>query len=289
MNLDFLNLNSKRAYPFKEGVTRVSTDALSAIPDDFCVDLILTMGADVTTKFFVNEIRNLPEQITLKLADSLGSLAGTFTINTVGHKLYQEYYLVPSATYAGSQGKLVVAYLTSMQKLPTGTFRFNLANTEFESRVVIPSPAGISRFVFKDDTDTEFSVTGNVGIYGRSNLRFRLVDNKVYMDAGNGLGLNQDCTAEGFPIRTINSIQPDSAGNFKLSFTGCTTFSAIPNGLNLDDSCNKPCMGCNEIGELTERLMQLETTLLQLRQYYNQLNILNTQLNNVINFNCEVP
>ena len=76
-NLDFLNLNTRRSYPIKEGVSRTSTDGVFVIPDEFMVDLMLCTSADVTTRFYVSEITNIPEQITIKVSDSLGVVAGT--------------------------------------------------------------------------------------------------------------------------------------------------------------------------------------------------------------------
>ncbi len=286
-NLDFLNLNSLRGFPIREVASRHSVDDRFVLPDDFLVDLIMAVDIDVESRFFISELINLPEQISLTVSNQDGTAVGSFIIVTASHQLYQQYPFTPTAEFAGANAKLVVANLEGLKTQPTGTFTFDIAGTEFETRCILPLPVGITRLVFEDDNEDLFSVSGDVKLLARLNLRFRKEGNTVYLDAGNGLGLNQDCSAAGLAIKTINHIPPTDDGNFNVSFLDCDSIEPTTNGIILSDSCNKPCLGCDEIGQLTDRLVSLESDLLKLRKYFDDLNATAIQLSNLISFNCE--
>lgn len=287
--LDFLNLNSLRGFPIRETSDRTSNDGRFILPDDFIVDFIMAVNADVSSRYYINELINLPEQIIVNISNQLGTLIGAFTIVVATHTINKEYYLQPTAEFAGASGKLVVAQLENIKKQPTGTVLFDFSSTEFETRTILPLPQGISRLVFEDDNNNQFSITGDVKLQGRLNMRFRKEDDTVFFDAGNGLGLNKTCVSDGPPIKTINHIPPTSDGNFNISFLDCDSIEPITNGIVLSDSCNKPCLGCDEIGQLTDRLVTLEADMIKLRKFYDDLNAIAIQLNNVVNFNCELP
>lgn len=289
-NLDFLNLNSLRAFPLKEGVSRINTDGRITIPDDFLVDLILAAPMAITARVYVSEIINLPDQITVRVAEFGGSVIGTFVITAATHSFYKTYYMTASTAYYGAIGKLVVGSLAGMSALPTGSFIFTLETAEVEARTVIPTSGGVRSIKFVDANGNEAILSGDVKITARQNMRIAADGDNVFVDAANGLGLNQACENSSIdPIRTINNIPPDENGNFTITFTDCDSISEITNGLALTDACNKPCMGCTEIAELTQRLMTLEGDLLKLRTYFDDINATAAQLNNAVNFSCEIP
>lgn len=267
----------------------ISSDRILTIPTDFIVDLLLTMTAEVSVRFYISEVINYPETITIKIADNLGRAAGSFVINVAAHTLYKDYYFVPTDVYSGSGGRLTVAYLKTIKSLSTGTYKFTLASAELESRTTIPCSAGISKIGIIDETGNVFSLTGEVTLVARSNLRFRRSGNSIFIDAGNGLGLNSTCSISAPPITSINNVKPDANGNFTLSGADCGIFTATTNGLTLDDSCTKPCLGCNEIGILTDRANKLESDLLTLRNYFDDMNALVAQVDAAINYNCAIP
>ena len=292
-NLDFLNANSLRNYPLKEGVSKLDSSGAFTIPDDFMVDLLTSVSASASVRVFVSKIVNLPGEIAVELSIyGTSHIVGVFSIPTSTHKRYDTYYLVPSDYAVNATGKLVVADLTSMSSSAYGTFTFTSANTEVEARTVVPGLTTISRFVFKNADDTSFSVSGDVVIVAQTNTKFRQIDSRtVAIDAGDNLGLSAPCADSRPCLKTINSIAPDEDGNFSLTTSDCAKFTPLVNatlkGLNLSDTCCKPCLSCNEIGDLTERLMQLESDLLALRNHYNDLNIITQQFGTLSTSSCE--
>ncbi len=299
-NLDFLNLNSLRAYPLKEGVTKKSIDTNLLIPDNFIVDATFSFFASVEKRLYISRITNNSSVIVVEISDELNEILGTFDIDCADHVRKKDYYFTPSESNvdAGFNGKMVVDTLDHLLSQANGTFSFAIEAAEFESRVVIPSISNITRLKFVDkDSQHLFSVSGDVVLQARTNLKFTklVVSGTTYivLDAGNGLGLNQACPGDKPCIKSINGLQadPDDDYNFTLDGDSCLqiTNGEDSHGLVLNETCCKPCVGCDEIGQITERLIQIEADLLKLKDYYNQLNALSTQLGNLIGFSCDCP
>lgn len=293
-NLDFLNSNSLRNYPLKEGVTKVSSDGSFILPNDFIVDFQLAASYDPSKRFYLSKISNFDDLITLEISDQLDVLVGTFSIATANHWQYKDYYLIPSDAYVGSTGLLTATNLNGIYNCPSGSFTFSLATAEFEARTIIPARKGIDRITFKNASGDTFSFSGDIVIKARTNIRFKeslTEDNTVIIDVGDDLGLNTKCNEETGCIKTINGIPPDDESNFTLDFSDCATLTPIPanTGLLLEDVCCKPCVGCNDIEELTSRLMTTETGLVTLRQYYTDLYKLLTDFKTIQGYTCDCP
>lgn len=293
-NLDFLNANALRNYPLKEGVSRVSVDAPFTIPNNFMVDMQIAVSYDPTKRYYVSRLANLEDFITIEISDDSDALVGSFTIDVANHWQYKDYYLVPTENFENATGIVCITSLTGIQEVGAGVFTFTLANAELETRASVPALKGINRLIFTNNSGESYTLTGNVTLVARQNLRFKVDEddaNKIYLDAGNGLGLNTECADLVQCIKTINGIPPDSEGNFTLDFSDCATLSTIPagTGLLLEDICCKPCVGCDDIEELTSRLMTSETGLLQLRNYYDSLLKLFTDFQTTANFTCSCP
>lgn len=292
-NLDFLNTNSLRNYPIKEGITKLSADGIFTIPDDFIVDFMLAASSNIDARFYISKIVNLAESITIEIKDSSGVTCGFFSISVASHVLYKTYYLAASDTYVGANGKIVIGSLSSMQLSPTGTYNFVIDTAELETRTIIPSLNTINRLTFVNADLTTSSVTGNVKIGARTNIKFstgttNTTNDTIIMDVGNDLGLNAPCDSNLPAIKTINNIGPDTNGNFTLMTTNCASVAPLNSntGLLFSDTCCKPCMGCDEISTLTDRVVQIETDILKLRDHYTNLQSLITEFSNLMNFQC---
>lgn len=289
-NLDFLNLNSLRNYPIKEGLSRIDSTGAFEIPNDFIVDAQIAATYDVTKRFYISKFSNFEDYIIIEISDDADVIAGSFTINTTTHTVYQKYEMTPTVDYGGATGILVIGDLGGISGAPAGSFVFTLATTELEARAVVPGLRGVNRLIFVNTAGQEFTLTGDVKIEARTNLRFKLgEDNRVILDAGNDIGLNVDCGDDARCIETINLIPPDEDGNFTLDFSDCAALTPIPanTGLLLQDTCCKPCMGCDDITELTERLTALESSLLGLRNYYDSLNQIFDNFKTTVNYTCD--
>ncbi len=175
--------------------------------------------------------------------------------------------------------------------LARGNFSFTLAATEFETRTVIPSVANVNRITFKNFDGSTYSLTGDVKIESRLNLLFKYDadTDTVILDVGDGLGLNRVCTETRPYIATINGIAPDEDHNFTIDFSDCIAVTPLASntGILLDDICCKPCAGCDEIETLTNRLATLESDLLQLRDYFQNLSTTFNNFQISVNTTCD--
>lgn len=291
-NLDFLNLNSLRNFPIKEGKSREDLLGVLTIPNQLIVDLQLAISYSAVTRYYISRITNLMSAISIEISDDSNTLIGTFSINVDLHTKYKRYDFRPAPDFVGASGAITINSLDELLSGPVGTYDFSIDNTELEMRASVPSTEGINRIRFVNVDGTSFTLTGDIEIDARTNLRFKDGGgNRVIIDAGDGLGLNTLCQDTIACIKTINGIGPDEEGNFTLDFSDCAQLTPIPanTGLLLEDNCCKPCVGCSDLGDLTSRLMEAESALIQLRDYYTNLNTLYEQFKTTTSYTCACP
>lgn len=293
-NLDFLNTNSLRNYPIKEGKSRISTNNVFVIPNDFAVDMQIAATYNPVTKFYISRISNFDDTISVEVSDNNDTLVGSFLINATNHWQYKDYFLAPTEEYVGATGVLTITNLKGIKSAPSGSYVFTMDTAELEARVSVPSQRSVNRIAFINVNGDTFYTTGDVKIKARTNIRFKVDEddsNMIIVDVGEGLGLNTLCDDPIKCIKTINGIPPDEDSNFTLDFSDCATLTPIPanTGLLLEDICCKPCVGCNDIEELTTRLMATETGLVTLRQFYSDLEKLFTDFKTTQTYTCDCP
>jgi hypothetical protein len=291
--LEFLNTNSLRSYPIREGLSATDTTGQFVIPTQFIVDFNMSATTSVATRFFISKIVNNFTSVVVEISDNSNIIVGTFSILFSSHTEYNDYYLtVSDPSYTGANAKLTVDDVSVFTNLPTGTFLFTLATSELEPRTSYPTLNGVSQVTVTDTQGNSFSLSGNVTIVARNNLRFRYdnVSGVLYLDAGNGLGLNTTCTLTNC-IERINGVAPDPVtGNFTLLGVDCTAISnSAPGTLTIDDTCCTPCSGCTELSELTNRVTGLEAKYLDLSSFYTTLNTQLSTYLSTINSSCSCP
>jgi len=271
-NLEYLNENSHRSFPLKSNVTKKDSNEVFSIPDAFITDLKLSAGSDISLRFYISKLSYLDPYIVLEISDGSSVLAGTITIDVSTHVINNSYSVAPASAYSAFSGSMTIGDLAFLSNAPSGIFEFSITDSEFEPVTIVPSQKQVDRIVFRNYDGTTISASGNVGIVARSNIRFQegATANVINFDVGDGLGLNQACN-DAEPILTINGIAPDAGGNFLLEFDSCITNTPITNGLRIDDVCSSTCAGCEELEVLTNRLIDMENSLISLRDRYNTL------------------
>jgi len=292
-SLGWLNENSLRNYPIREGLTCLDTTSQFQIPTTFIVDFNMSSTADVTRRFFISKILNNFTSAVVEVSDQLGGIVGTFSIPFATHTSYTDYYLtVTDDAYTRTNAKLTVDDVSSFTSLPTGTFLFPIAATELEPRTSFPTVDGVTRVSIQDLSGNVVTLSGDVTIVARANLRFRYDNaaNVYYLDAGNGLGLNSVCTLTNC-IERINGVAPDpTTGNFTLLGVDCSAITNTSTStLQINDTCCTPCSGCDNLAELTNRVTSLEAQYLDLKAFYTTLNTQLSTYLSTINSNCSCP
>jgi len=288
-SLDWSSLNSLRRYPLREGTSATSTDGLFNIPDTLIVDFTLCATSTVTDRFYISKIFNKLSSVNIEISKyDNAAVVGAINIEKSTHTEDQDYYLTPTASYAGANGKITIGTLNDLVTQPVGLFIFENTSTEFEPRTIIPGMVGLSRFVFVDSTNGEYSMTGAVTLTSRNNLRFSYTSGtpSVILDAGDNLGLNKKCTSY-VPIQSINGVLPDSEGNINLLGIDCMKISnSVQYTLDITDTCCTPCSGCSDLETLTTRLTSLENKFLDLKTSYSNTNLQLSTYLTTVNSNC---
>jgi hypothetical protein len=228
--------------------------------------------------------------VIIDISNQDGIIVGSFTIDANLHNKYDVYQLTPSSAFAGANGKVVIGSLSGISTIVNGIFNFTLSTAELETRCVVPSITGINRIIFDNANGTTYSVSGDVKIEARANLRLTYdgLNNKIILDAGNGLGLNTFCEDDRTPIKTINGVAPNEDGEFFLEFEDCSEWSPIQYGIIVRDTCSQTCAGCSETEAMLNRLIQMEQNILSLRDRYNFLLSSYNEYQSNINSSCVV-
>jgi hypothetical protein len=291
-SLDYLNLNSLRRYPLREGSSAQSDDGVFDIPDSFIVEFSLSASNDITKRYYLSRIFNKGSSAILEVSDFSGVVVGTFDVDFNNHEINDTYYLIGTGDYAGARGRITLGNLADFQRKSVGNFTFSSTSTEFEPKTIVPGTYGVTRIKYIDPEGRARSLSGDVVMNARSNMRFTFdtLAQKVTMDVGDNLGLNKLCTT-GDCVKRINGVTPDpTTGNLTLVGLDCLKVaSPAAYTLELADSCCTPCSGCSDLSELTTRLTSLENKFIELKNYYTTINGQLVNYLTTVNSNCSCP
>jgi hypothetical protein len=296
-SLDYLNLNSLRRYPLREGTSVKSLDGLFELPDTFIVEFSLAASNDVSKRYYISKFFNKIFSVTIEIseipqtAEESIRVVGSFDIDLNNHKVNDTYYLIALNDYVGARGRLTVGNVDDLRTQPAGNFSFTSEATEFEPKTIVPGLAGVTRIKYVDSEANTRSLTGDVVMQARNNMRFQyeVEENRVVMDVGDNLGLNKNCDVINC-VRRINGVGPADDGNLSLVGVDCLNISSTaPYTLELKDSCCTPCSGCEDLSELTTRLTSLENKFIELKSFYTTINGQLTNYLTTVNSNCECP
>jgi hypothetical protein len=289
-SLDYLDLNSLRRYPIREGTSVTSTDGLFVLPDTLIVDFSLAASNDITKRYYISKFFNKLFSCTIEIAEyGSATVVGSFEIDFNSHKLNDTYYLEGVGEYSVANGKITIGRPADLQLQPSGNFIFNQDNTELEPRTIIPGLAGVSSITYVDAIGSTRTLSGMVTMQARMNMTFTYdtPSNSVIMDVGDNLGLNKICSTSNC-VKKINGVTPDPAtGNISLIGLDCLNIaSSAAYTLKFADSCCTPCSGCTDLSTLTTRLTSLENNFISLKNYYTTLSGQLTNYLTTVNSNC---
>lgn len=282
INLEWLNQNSLRAYPFKENSRRVpvaSTGALlldARIPDSLIVDFIITVPGSVTPRVYLRQLVKLSNLATFVFTDDSGTDLTTIAVDLDAHIKYAGYALTGVGVYDDVRGTLVLGDLERFDdELADGLYNFTLDSAEMESSTIRPAIRGVRSLQLSNQGSESAYIYGHVKLLAGNNVRLTYLAqyNAIRIDAIEGAGLNQECECEELGaqniVRTVNGIPVEDliiAGDGQ-----CVDVSVSGNKIVISDKCSKPCCGCPELEFLTESLKILESTVTNLQTYAHTL------------------
>ena len=283
MNLDWLNLNSLRNYPIKDDLGRVSVDGLFVIPNTLIVDMALCSSQlGNTPNLFISGITCSSNSITVEISASGSGVFGTFQTSLPLSSYNTDVALTPGSNFPSATGIITFGSSDDLEGLPYGDFEFTIDQTALLMRVFSPNSPGLSWISFSDTKGNNSVYTGYVKLVGNSNIQFRNNSGIIYIDAGEGLGLNKTCASTPQPIFTINGVSPDDSGNFTLIADTCVQIEEAQAGVLISNPCGDPCLGCSAITTLTTQVNELESSILGIKNFSNNLQNVITQVTNLL-------
>jgi hypothetical protein len=281
-NVDWLAKNATRNFPIVDGVSREDTTGSFTIPNDLITDLVFPVSSAAytdPTKFYVLSVIVFPQGVIINIGYD-GTMIATASVSTTLFTTNSSYPLYGQGDFIESVGSLVIGSLDSVASLSAGTWSFVEANTRLLPSVIRPALTGVSSITTVNGVEESDKLYGDIALVAGQNTRLRVVTvgsvNTIYIDFIDGEGTIEECDCDNLPedaipIKTINGIPPNSAGNFSLLGSDCLLFNAITNGISISDVCSEPCCGCEELEVVTDALNKLDTSVTTQGNYIGRL------------------
>jgi hypothetical protein len=220
---DWREENKRRKYPFSDNVPAASDEL--AIPDDLFFDGRL-YPIDGTQDMYLSRITKTASSLEFAIRSSgTEELAvATFALNDIPDNDELAFF----DTYGRAAGLLLAeeASLRAFSGMDIGEYTFFLSQTQFAAAVAVPQPAVGVRGILLESGDM---LTGEVWLVGEDGIVLRRDDDAIRIDiigdpfasrklCEDSLTNEEDVTTlvPYCPIKTLNGIEPDDNGNFKL-------------------------------------------------------------------------
>jgi len=269
-NVQWLNENSQRNYPLSEEATLWDVTESFKIPLKFIVDMVMPVQAttDINAdKFHILNISVFGDGVTVTLGYD-GTAIGSASIAASTHEINQAYFIPGVGDFYDSIGKITVGDISSLISTG-GSYDFDIAGGRLEPTVIRPNLKGVNSIVVINGQEESENLLGDIELASGRNMQFTVSqpaggNPRIRMDVIGSSNFNEECVCDdthagGSPIKTINGISPDSAGNFTLtSADECLLIEAADTGLLLTDQCSKSCCGCEELDTVVTDLNLLD-------------------------------
>lgn len=290
-NVEWLNSNANRAYPLAEDASRKDTSGSVTLPNNFLVDLVFVVPADVDESYHVGSIQFSSSSLTLTVtAAGSGLPAGSVTIDVDAHQENGAYDIDGAPDFSDARGRAVFGNLENLRSyLPEGSYTFTAAAGKLEARAVRPDLRSL-RYLQIQNQDGSISepISGIIRLVPGNNIRLSVEPEEtttvvdpvtgdpvtvvstpagIRIDAISDPDFNEECECESSfpkpdPILMINGVTGDENGEVFLEGENCIEFSSGGNStITVDDTCAEPCCGCPELEFITQNLVLLEDSI----------------------------
>jgi len=297
-NVQWLNHNSQRSYPFTDASSGHDTTGTITIPDSFILAMQFAVNAGVSIqpeKFYLHTLSIFPIGYSLVLGYDDGTssppVIANVNVSKLSHYEGRTYSISGIDDFEDGTGTVAIGRLDAIDLLPVGTYLFTPEAATLETDAIRPMIRGISSLTVVNGADRSDPIYGDVEITAGANMRIvaNTVDGfpaEVVFNAISGEGLNEVCacdeSGEGPAIRFINGIPPLPDGNFRMVGNTCLNISPITNGLKLTDICSEPCCGCEELTAITQQIDRFADGAVTLQSFANALKTEVTQMSQVV-------
>lgn len=295
INIEWLNQNAGRAYPFQEDMGRVPYDpngtalTQARLPNYVIVDMVFTVPGTGEARVYLGQTTYVGNILTLVFRETLAStIIAALTVDIGAHTANKAYPVSGTGDWEDARGWVVLGDLRRLvQDLPEGVYSYPASETLLEARVVRPALRGIRSLRISNNGNVSGLLYNHVKLLAGENIRL-VVDegnNGVWIHAAPNSGYKAPCPCDSVTqdniVRTINGIAIED-----VQFVGdgeCVSVRTVGNRIIISDQCSEPCCGCPELDYLNSTTKILETSLSRLEAYAEKLNErLNTFVTNYI-------
>lgn len=288
VNLEFLNHNAQRRYPFADDADLTDTTGTFTLPNSFIVELDLPIhaGLDVSaSSFFLYSIGVFSGGygVVIGYQPASGdpiSVASAF-IPRQDFTRNKTFVLGGLGDFADTIGKIVIGRFDDIDNQAPGYWLFTLETARLDPDAVRPIIRGVSSITCVNGDQRSAALYGDIELVAGSNMRIDTIVQAgqnpiIRFNAINGAGTIDPCVCTGDaavtdPITSINGVGPTPAGEFNIVGSACVQITPITNGIKIEDTCSAPCCGCAELERITQDLTRLMTQGLAVEKFIDKL------------------
>lgn len=278
---EWLNQNALRAYPFSENCQRRPSDGQGglmpldyAVPNYVLVDFVATMPDRLMSRLYMSQMTLAGKVLTMVFSTVGGSPVGAATsVLEGGMNVWTPFS--GSGAYADVRGAVVVGDVERiLSSVPDGIYVFGPDETLMEARCVRPSIAGVSSISVSgaDGSLESVRLQGDVSLIAGENIRLRYDPprNAIWIDADPNYGYSEKCECEDDRtcIKRINGVSSD---NVEIVGGDCVKVTVSGGQVRIEDTCSKPCCGCEELTWLNSKSNDISTAIARLREFAEKL------------------
>lgn len=291
-NVEWLNQNSNRAFPFREDASRKDTAGGITLPNNFLVDMVFVVPADVDETYHVSSVQVSAGKVTVVIAAATAAVsAGSVTVDLSVHSENDAYDINGASDFTDARGRAVFGDLSNLGTvLPDGLYLFSSSAGALESRVVRPDIRSVRSLQILDAAGAlSDPISGIVRLVPGNNIRLSFQPEEttdiidpitgdpvtvvskpagIRIDAICDPDFSEECECESSypkpdPIRMINGVTGDENGEVTLDGgESCITFNGGGSAtIEVLDTCSQPCCGCPELEFITQNLILLEDSI----------------------------
>lgn len=297
-NLSWNRFNQARKFPLLFGCHPVSRDGHFTIPDDLLVGLYLSygLGRGFTDPggFYIGELvwwrTGLSLSIFYKPVDKeQGEKVAETTIDLTDDG--DEYRTTEGRTAAllGFNnrifyGQVVFGSTAGLEKQPAGEWSFDPEATTLDPFCIRPTVTEISALYVRSGGKTSGPFYGDITLAAgeRISLAVRSADDLLHClddapsESGTEviIGADDESGADGntgYPVATINGVEPDDRGNITLVGRSCLKITTAASTIILDDTCAEPCCTCKELAPIKAKMDVLIRSIADLQTHTETL------------------
>ena len=297
-NVEWLNQNAGRAYPFNEDMQRLPTNAAGdtlaelQLPNAVVVDFLFTLPGTPGTRAYLSQLAYVGNLMTFVFNETSGDTQiATVTVNLNTHAPNTAYALQGSGVWSDGLGWLVVGDLGQfLTNYPEGLYNFTSDQTLLEARTVRPALRGVRYLRTSNNGALSAPLQGNIKLLAGANIQltYDALNNGIWISAVPNAGYQSACNCDAQSqqniVRTINGIPVEDVTI--VGDDSCVSVVTAGNTITISDTCSKPCCGCPELDFLTNTINVLTASVTTLEGYAQQLDTRITQF--ITNFGLTV-